>query len=76
MEYLRPPAPRYPAAARHARHEGLVELLVRIDGDGLARDIRIEKSSGNGSLYAAGIESVRAGRRVSSRMKSTAWRAA
>lgn len=62
VEYLRPPAPRYPPAARHARHEGLVELLVRIDGDGLARDIRIEKSSGYASLDSAAIDSVRAAR--------------
>ncbi len=62
VEYLRPPVPRYPATAKQARLAGLVQLLVLVETDGSARDIRIERSSGSPLLDRAAIDSVRAAR--------------
>jgi protein TonB len=60
VEYLRPPAPRYPPLARELRHQGIVELRVLVDADGHARDVQIERSSGHATLDAAAVQSLRA----------------
>lgn len=59
VEYLRPPLPRYPAAAKQARHQGVVELQVLVDPDGRARDVRVRRSSGHAALDVAALDSLR-----------------
>jgi protein TonB len=59
VEYVRPPEPRYPNAARAAREEGLVLLRVVVDERGRARDVGIVKSSGHVRLDDAAVTAVR-----------------
>lgn len=59
LAYLRNPAPAYPPLARRLHEQGRVILRVRVDEDGLARDVRIEASSGSERLDRAALEAVR-----------------
>ncbi len=58
VDYLRPPAPSYPPAAKRARVQGIVMLHVVIDHDGKPREVRIHESSGSEQLDAAARASV------------------
>ena len=44
---LKAPPPVYPMAARHARMEGTVVLRVRVDAEGIPRQVLIDRSSGH-----------------------------
>lgn len=59
LAYLRNPAPAYPALSRRLREQGRVLLRVRVDESGLAREVRIETSSGSERLDHAALEAVR-----------------
>jgi protein TonB len=52
------PAPSYPDAARRRGQEGRVVLRVEVLPDGAAGAVRIERSSGVGSLDKAAFETV------------------
>lgn len=58
VEYLRPPQPEYPQAARRRGDEGQVMVRVLIDTSGHVAQARIETSSGIKSLDQAGIQAV------------------
>jgi protein TonB len=58
VDYMRPPAPRYPAAAKRARVQGTVLLRVLIDTEGRPREVRVHRSSGSEQLDGAARESV------------------
>jgi protein TonB len=58
VEYLREPAPRYPAQSRKLREQGLVVLRVLIDERGTACDVAIENSSGHPRLDQAAKEAI------------------
>jgi protein TonB len=57
-DYLRPPSPRYPVAAKRARVQGVVLLRVLIDREGRPCEVRVHRSSGSEQLDAAARESV------------------
>jgi protein TonB len=57
-DYLKNPAPVYPAAARRRHEEGLVILTVNVSTEGHAAKVSIKKSSGFKLLDAAAIEAV------------------
>ncbi len=57
--YLRNPAPAYPAAARRKGRQGLVMLAVHVSRDGRAADVRVEQSSGFEDLDEAAQKAVR-----------------
>lgn len=54
VEYVRPPAPVYPAISRRLGESGLVMLRVLISEKGLPEQASIQKSSGSGNLDEAG----------------------
>lgn len=58
VDYLRPPAPRYPPTAKRARAQGIVFLLVLIDTEGHARDVRVHRTSGFEQLDVAARDAV------------------
>ncbi len=58
VDYLRPPAPRYPPKARRARVEGTVLLRVVIDTQGNASEVQVHRSSGHDELDAAARSAV------------------
>lgn len=58
VEYLRPPAPRYPHESRKRKSQGIVVLRVLIDADGAPAAIDIERSSGDARLDEAAREAV------------------
>ncbi len=58
-DYLKPPAPQYPRAARQTRQQGVVTLLVSIDIEGRPARIEIAHSSGHATLDRAAIDAVR-----------------
>lgn len=57
-DYLRPPTPVYPAAAKRARAQGVVHVRAMVDVEGLPRDVRVERSSGFPALDKAACEAV------------------
>ena len=59
VDYLLPPAPRYPLAARRARSEGVAQVLVLVDESGRARSVQIYRSSGHETLDQAALDAVR-----------------
>jgi protein TonB len=59
VEYVRPPEPRYPNAARAAHEEGLVLLRVIVDERGRARSVEVLQSSGHARLDEAARTAVR-----------------
>ena len=46
VDYVRPPAPRYPPMASRLHAHGTVYLRVVVDTEGRARDVRVHRSSG------------------------------
>ena len=58
VDYLKPPAPRYPLKARRMRAEGTVLLQVLVDTQGHAREVRVHRSSGHEELDTAAREAV------------------
>lgn len=53
IEYLRPPAPVYPRAARQLGEQGRVVLKVLVDAGGQPRSVELAESSGYPRLDAA-----------------------
>jgi periplasmic protein TonB len=58
IEYLRPPAPRYPRTARALGQRGLVILRALIDVTGHATDVIVHRSTGYPSLDEAARRAV------------------
>jgi len=52
------PAPEYPYTARRMGHEGRVMLEVEVRPDGSVGDLRLEQSSGSGTLDRAAMATV------------------
>lgn len=57
--YLNNPAPRYPAMSRRLGESGRVVVRVLIGTDGVARDARIQRSSGYERLDQVALETAR-----------------
>jgi protein TonB len=66
-DYLHNPAPSYPYASRRNGEQGRSELEVLVSTEGLARTVRLHKSSGFPALDEAAIEAVRRWRFVPAR---------
>lgn len=62
VQYVVPPAPRYPSAARRLGESGRVLLRVEIDTAGQARQVQLLQSSGSRRLDDAAITAVKAAR--------------
>lgn len=58
-EYLKNPAPVYPAAAKNKGHQGLVQILVDVNSDGSVKQVALKKSSGFLLLDDAAIRAVK-----------------
>jgi protein TonB len=58
-DYLRNPAPPYPAAARRMREEGRVVLRVLVAPDGRPDRVEVRTSSGSPRLDQSALETVR-----------------
>ena len=58
VEYVRAPAPHYPPTAKRARAQGIVLLIVLIDPEGHARDVRVHRTSGFEQLDVAARDAV------------------
>ena len=75
-DYLRNPAPAYPAMSRRNREEGKVVLRVFVTEEGLPRAVDMRTSSGHARLDDAALEAVRQWRFVPARRGDTpvgAW---
>jgi protein TonB len=59
VQYLRPPAPVYPALSRRLGEAGRVVLRVLIDDKGLPRQIAVQQSSGYPRLDSAALDAMR-----------------
>jgi periplasmic protein TonB len=59
VEYVRPPALVYPAAAKQARASGTVQVRAVVETDGRVREVRVDRSSGHSSLDKAACEAMR-----------------
>ncbi len=59
VEYVRPPRPAYPPAARKRRQEGMVVLRVLVDAIGRPAAVEIEESSGFPLLDSAARDAVK-----------------
>jgi protein TonB len=57
--YLRNPPPAYPEPSRLAHEEGVVVLLVVVGDSGNPSEVRIQHSSGHGTLDQSAIQAVR-----------------
>lgn len=66
-DYLRNPAPAYPALSRRIGEEGRVVLRVRVGATGAAEDVQVHGSSGHARLDNAARESVQRWRFVPAR---------
>src|SRR5690349_13082601 len=58
VEYVRPPAPVYPAESRRKRERGTCLLRVMVDSSGRPAQIQVERSSGFERLDSAAREAV------------------
>jgi protein TonB len=58
-EYLRNPAPVYPALSRRIREQGRVMLRVLVSVDGIAERVELKASSGSARLDQSALETVR-----------------
>lgn len=56
---MRSPSPRYPPGAINQRHEGTVQLWVRVGVDGHALEVQLAKSCGHAELDASAQAAVR-----------------
>jgi len=70
-EYLRNPAPAYPAVARRMGEQGKVLLRVVVRPDGMPDSVVLRQSSGSARLDEAALEAVRKWRFVPARQGST-----
>jgi len=58
-EYLRNPAPVYPALSRRTREQGRVMLRVLVSTDGIAEKVELKASSGSARLDQSALDTVR-----------------
>ena len=58
VEYVRPPAPVYPAESKRKRERGTCLLRVMVDSTGRPAQIQVERSSGYQRLDSAAREAV------------------
>jgi TonB family protein len=58
VEYVRPPAPVYPAESKRKRERGTCVLRVMVDSNGHPAQIQVERSSGFERLDSAAREAV------------------
>ena len=58
IEYVRPPAPRYPRTARSLGQRGLVILRALIDVNGHATEVIVHRSTGFSALDEAARRAV------------------
>jgi TonB family protein len=58
VEYVRPPAPVYPAESKRKRERGTCVLRVMVDTNGRPAQIKVERSSGFERLDSAAREAV------------------
>jgi protein TonB len=58
VEYVRPPAPVYPAESKRKRERGTCVLRVMVDSSGRPAQIQVERSSGYERLDSAAREAV------------------
>ena len=58
VEYVRPPAPVYPAESKRKRERGTCVLRVMVDSNGRPAQIQVERSSGFDRLDSAAREAV------------------
>jgi protein TonB len=58
VEYVRPPAPVYPAESKRKRERGTCVLRVMVDSNGRPAQIQVERSSGFERLDSAAREAV------------------
>lgn len=65
--YLNNPAPPYPKRARKRKQQGVVLLLVSVNGEGRVERLRIEKSSGYEALDESALLTVRNWRFIAAR---------
>ena len=71
-DYLKNPAPAYPAMSRRLGEEGRVLLLVRVTPQGLPDGVEVRESSGFARLDEAALAAVRQWRFVPARRGSEA----
>ncbi len=57
--YKKNPPPRYPSQARRRRHQGTVHIEVLVNTAGRVSDLKVQTSSGYGSLDKAALAAVR-----------------
>lgn len=67
-DYLRNPAPAYPAAARRSQEEGKVVLKVNVSAQGEPVEVLVESSSGYPRLDRAALDAVRRWRFIPARV--------
>jgi len=70
-DYLRNPAPAYPALARRMGEQGRVLLRVRVRPDGTPDSVSLRQSSGSTRLDEAALDTVRKWRFVPARQGDT-----
>jgi protein TonB len=58
VQYIRPPAPDYPALSRRMKEEGTVRLRILVNESGRAQNVEIEKTSGFTRLDSAARDAV------------------
>ncbi|MCC2680026.1 MAG: protein TonB [Pseudobdellovibrio sp.] len=58
-EYLKNPAPVYPALAKNKGQQGLVQILVDVNSDGSVKHVLLKKSSGFLLLDDAAVRAVK-----------------
>jgi protein TonB len=58
VQYIRPPAPDYPALSRRMKEEGTVRLRILVNESGRAQNVDVEKSSNFTRLDNAAREAV------------------
>lgn len=71
-DYLRNPAPPYPAISRRMREEGKVTLRVLVTPQGTAESVEVKTSSGSARLDEAALRTVRQWRFIPARRGDTA----
>ena len=71
-EYLQNPRPHYPGIARSRHWQGLVQLRVYVNPDGLCEKLILLKGSGHDVLDEAAMDAVRAWKFVPGKLGDTA----
>jgi periplasmic protein TonB len=70
-DYLRNPAPAYPAMSRRLHEQGKVLLRVIVRADGSPDNVELHRTSGSARLDTAAVEAVRQWRFVPARQGET-----